>query len=230
MRHSPNLNVIIEILEKIRFNLERDFGEISKLQHAQESLFRFIKASYERSKSDIIRQISQYLPDVNLELVGEESYQVNRDSNLTYIINPIDSLLNFSRALPFCCSSIAVKDKNKEQIIAFAILHISTGDLFYASNGKGSFFNDTRVRVSKNKEQLNCALSNFYLSDKSEARSKIVTNCLILDIAYLAAGRIDEVIFDSKYSKYLEGSIFLAKEAGAILDEKNDFIRIHNGL
>jgi myo-inositol-1(or 4)-monophosphatase len=230
MRHSPSLNIIISILEKIRFNLERDFNEISKFQHNQESLIKFAKSSYQRSKSEIIRQIVDYLPDVNIEIIGEEFESIDKKSDVTYIISPIDSLINFSRALPFCCSLISAKDNIKNQIISSAILHIPTGDLFYASKGKGSFVNENRVRVSQNKEKLNCALSHFYLSDNSVARSKLVTNCLTLDMAYLSAGRIDEVIFDVKYKKYLESSIFLTKESGALVEEKKTFIKVYNGL
>lgn len=230
MIYSSNLNIITSILEEIRFNLERDFNEISKLQHSQQSLLKFVKASYDRSKLDIIGKLTKYLPDVNIELIGEEVSQINKGSNLTYIINPIDSLLNFSRSLPFSCSLISVKDQTKDQIIDCAILHIATGDLFYASKGKGCCFNKNRVRVSKNKIKLHCALSNFELNRYSQAKSKIVTNCLILDIAYLAAGKIDEVIFDIRHEEYLKTVIFLAKEAGAIVDKKDNFIRIYNGL
>jgi len=230
MRYSANSNITITALDMIRFNLERDFNEISKLQNNPRSLSKFVVSSYNKSKSEILKKIDEYLPDINIELIGEESKKINKSSNLTYIINPIDGLINFSRSIALFSSHISVRDQKTNQIISHALLNGATGELFFADKTKGAFLDNSKIRVSKNREIINCALSDNNLYHKSKAKIKIITNCPSLDIAYFAAGRIDEVIFDKKYMSNLEGSILLAKESGAIIKKQADFMHLSNGL
>jgi len=229
MRYTPHLNIIIAVLEKIGHSLTRDFNEIKNLQRNHSAILKFSKFAYDKAKKDIIFHLEKSRPDFNIEIVGEESHFIDKNHpTLTYVINPIDGLINFSRAIPYFASDIALKETidDKEEIIACSLLNSATSDLFLAEKGRGAFLNNGRIRVSGQKDD-SCAISAYCeISLAKEIKSKYhhFSNCFNLDMAYLASGRVDYCIARNKNKKYLQNSTLLTREAGAMIEEKNDLI------
>ena len=229
MRYTPHLNVIISVLEKIGYSLTRDFNEVKNLQRNYGAVLKFSKFAYDKAKKDIILHLERSRPDFNIEIVGEENQFFDKNhSTLTYVINPLDGLINFSRSIPYFISSIALKEKidGKEEIITCALFNSATADLFLAEKGRGAFLNNSRIRVAGKKDD-GCVISAYCdiaLSKESKTNYHHFSNCFNLDMAYLASGKIDLCIANNKNKKYLQNSILLVKEAGAVAEESNGII------
>jgi len=68
-------------------------------------------------------------------------------SDTRWIIDPLDGTTNFIHGFPQYCVSIAVEQRGR---VAHAVVYDPTkNELFTASQGRGAFLNDRRMRVTK---------------------------------------------------------------------------------
>jgi myo-inositol-1(or 4)-monophosphatase len=91
--------------------------------------------------------------DFNPTVIAEESGRIEGKDQGFLVIDAIDGTANTSRAIPFCCCSLAYAlDFKLSSVIHGVVMDLSRGDLYYASNQKGAFMNNTRIHVSKSLE------------------------------------------------------------------------------
>ena len=100
--------------------------------------------------------VIDYLKEKKFDCVilGEECGRVELSSNPKgYIImDAIDGSANAIRGLPFFCCSLAFATEDKlSSITDGAITNLSTGEIFWASKGKGAFLDETPISVQKEK-------------------------------------------------------------------------------
>lgn len=230
MRYSPNLSIIIKALDKISGRLARDFGEIENLQNNYATAVKFANACYQRIKDGLIQDLTKIHPEYNIEFLDGERIINNPAAEYNYIISPVDGLINLSRSIPYFSTMIALEHiaNGKKEVVAVALSNVASNELYFSEKGSGAFLNNRRVRVSENKSgSLICAVSESGLAkDKFISR---LNNCFSLDIAYLAAGKIDLAIFNIKHKKQLRALFLLAKESGASVSERDDTIIVSNG-
>jgi myo-inositol-1(or 4)-monophosphatase len=121
-----------------------------------------------------------------------------------WIIDPLDGTTNFIHGFPQYCVSIAVEHRGR---VEHAVVYDpSKNELFTASQGRGAFLNDRRMRVTKCL-QLRDALVGTGFPFKEMARVDQYLRQLetimrgasgirragaaALDLAYVACGRLD---------------------------------------
>jgi myo-inositol-1(or 4)-monophosphatase len=155
--------------------------------HAEQTIIEIIKAAY---------------PEHGI--LAEESGQQNGDEFL-WVIDPLDGTLNFLHGFPHFSVSIAIK--RKERIEHALIYDPIRQEIFTASRGQGAQLNQQkRLRVNT-RRNLKDALLGISISYKSP--SQLEHHCQLLkyfmgrhitlrrcgsaalDLAYLAAGRLD---------------------------------------
>ena len=230
MRYSPNLSIIIKALDKVSGRLARDFGEIENLQNNYATAVKFANACYKRIKEGLIQDLTKIHPEYNIEFLDGEKIINNPNAQYSYIVSPVDGLMNLSRSIPYFSTMVALEyiGSGKKEVVATALSNVASNELYFAEKGGGAFLNNRRVRVSENKSgSLICAVS-----DTSLAKNKFINrlnNCFSLDLGYLAAGKIDLAIFDLKHKESLCAMFLLAKEAGASISEKDGVIVVSNG-
>ena len=124
------------------------------------------------------------------------------DTDTVWVIDPIDGTRNFVLGFPHFCISIACIKKG---ILEHAIIIDPVKDEeFTASKGSGALLNGNRIRVGNRQSidgamvSLGCAgLKNYdtLLQIQNSAKGKIgamrISGSAALDLAYMAAGRID---------------------------------------
>ena len=215
---SSNLNIMIKASEKASKILIRDFGEIEKLQVSKKSPTDFVTNSDLKVEKIIIEELEKARP--NFSFISEEKgIKKNKDTNNTWIIDPIDGTINFLHGIPHFAISIALKSDN--EIISGLIYDPIKDEMFYAEKNNGAFLNNQRIRVS-NKNNLNeClfALGGRIKNEPNFANRR--SGSAALDLAYVAAGR-----YDGYYQKNLNlwdiaAGIVLVTEAGGILKDLN---------
>ena len=212
---SANLNVMIKASEKASKIIIRDFGEIENLQVSRKGPTDFVTNSDIKVEKVIIDELKKARP--NYSLISEEKgIETNKDTNNTWIIDPIDGTINFSHGIPHFAISIALRSNN--EIISGLIFDPIKNEMFYAEKDNGAFFNNHRIRVS-NKNDINECL--FAIGGKTTNEPKFLnrkSGCAALDMAYVASGRYDGYFQKNLKIWDIAAGVILVKEAGGIIN------------
>ena len=224
---SANLNVIIKACEKASKSLIRDFGEIEKLQVSVKGPADFVSSADKKVEETLIQELQKARPDYSI--LSEEIGEIKKNSEYRWIIDPIDGTLNFMNGIPYFGISIALNQKDK--LIAGLVYDPMHNDFYWAEEGTGAYLNDQRLRVT-NKSSLDksvIALGIPFLGrgdHKQHIRSQEAVMSKVaglrrfgaasLDLAYVAAGKVDG-FWEYGLSPWdVAAGIILVKEAGGL--------------
>jgi myo-inositol-1(or 4)-monophosphatase len=176
------------------------------------------------SERFLIQELGKLLPEA--DFYAEES-GVSGDGEYRWVIDPLDGTTNFAHGLPHFCISVALTRHNH---VVFGMIYQPVLDeLFWAEEGKGAWLQETPLHVSVADE-----LSKSFLvvvipySGFPYGEQFFQTMCAIapraysfrhlgacaLDLAYVAAGRLDGIFFAGlSWWDFAAGQL-LIKEAG----------------
>jgi myo-inositol-1(or 4)-monophosphatase len=186
------------------------------------------------SEKAIIKIIQDKHPDHFI--LSEETGSVHTDSNIKWIIDPIDGTINFANGIPICCVSIGVEQDG--EMIMGAVFNPFMNELFFAEKGKGATLNEQPIKVSDKDNLLtSCLVTGFpyqYLDTPNgplEIFEKLIRKSIpvrrlgsaALDLCWTAAGR-----FDGFYEHKLQawdsaaGYLIVQEAGGIVTDLKGD--------
>ena len=189
---------------------------------------------------DIVAEktVIDYLKEINFDCVvfGEECGRVELSPNPKgfIIMDAIDGSANAVRGIQFFCCSLAFSTEEKLSSVTDAVVtNLSTGDLYYASKGKGAFKNDKKISVHKGKQlykivginssgsspELMSRLAPIF--EKHHHTRHLGANAL--EMAMVAEGLIDVFIDLRKKIRIqdLAAGYLLIKEAGGLILDEN---------
>ena len=149
----------------------------------------------------VIETLRKAYPDH--AILAEES-GASGQSEYTWIIDPLDGTTNFIHGFPQYAVSIALRHK---QTVTQAVVYDPTkNELFTATRGRGAFLNERRVRVARRNALAESLIGTGFPYrelgnlDAYLRAFKAVTEraagvrragAAALDLAYVAAGRLD---------------------------------------
>ena len=186
------------------------------------------------SEKAIFKVIQQNHPDHFI--LSEETGSMPTQSNIKWIIDPIDGTINFANGIPICCVSIGVEE-NGEMMMG-AVYNPFMNELFFAEKGKGAFLNDQPIKVSSKNDLLtSCLVTGFpyqYLDTENgplQIFEKLIRKSIpvrrlgsaALDLCWTAAGR-----FDGFYEHKLQawdsaaGFLIVQEAGGRVTDLKGE--------
>ena len=213
---SANLNLMIKASEKASKVLIRDFGELEKLQVSKKGPTDFVTNSDLKAEKIIIEELKKGRP--NYSIISEESeIKKNKDTENTWIIDPIDGTVNFLHGIPHFAISIALKCK--DEIVSGLIFDPIKDELFYAEKNNGAFFNNQRIRVSKKNQINDCLFASSGNLKKEIDLPYRKSGSAALDMAYVASGRYDGYFQNSLNLWDIAAGIIIIKEAGGLISE-----------
>ena len=227
----PNQSSIITIMTKAAIKasrgLLRDFSELEHLQVSVKSNKSFVTSADVKANKILIEELLRARPEYSL--VSEEQEEIvgsNRD--FTWIVDSLDGTVNYMHGFPHWATSIALK-KHKEVVAAVTYDPVKN-EMFWAEKGCGAYVNDKKIRVSGRKpsSDLLVAVGSFD-ANVSQKNVPAMLNSLrrtgscTLDMAYLAAGRIDILLnlHDHQTEWDSAAGMLLIREAGGILAAKD---------
>lgn len=209
--------------------LLENFGKITGYT-VKESQSSIVTKTDLDSEKRIFQIISDQFPNHNL--LGEETGFQNKNSEYTWVVDPIDGTSNFAAGIPWFGIIICVL-KNFEPLMAGCFLPVQN-QLYFAEKGKGSTLNGKSILVSKETELKNVLMTySLDYSDepgKTERESKIIqrlvhhirnlrsTNCLI-DFCYTADGKLGGSINQTTKIWDIAAPCLIIEEAGGIVTD-----------
>ncbi len=222
------INIFERAARKAGKILTRDFGEIENLQVQSKSVGDFVTSADLKVEQSLLETLRYYYPNANF--ITEESGFIKGEGE-TIVIDPIDGTSNFIHGIPLVGIVIGkiVDDKITDGIIFNPILN----EFYWASEGKGAWCNNKRLRVSKRQNLSNCLIGtatpfgeriyvNYYkeLDKISKLTSGIrELGSASINLAYLAAGKIDGFWEKNLNLWDVCSGVLLVKEAGGRISE-----------
>lgn len=204
------------------------FGKSLKIEGKSMPADFRTKADLE-SEKEIIKILVKKFPKYNI--ISEEAGEINKNSEYTFIIDPLDGTNNFVLGMPYFSTGIGLMKGNNT--IFGVIYDPILKNVYFAEKGKGAFLNNKRVNVNKESDIKNSTVSMVVsYDDDVEYEENIILNlykqdvkrvlknwsCL-LDFCLLASGRLEAVIFhDCPLHDFIPGKL-IAKEAGALVTD-----------
>ncbi len=178
----------------------------------------------------IVGEIRKEFPNSNM--LAEESSYESFESSLKWIIDPQDGTTNYAHGFPWFCVSIALEIEGD---VALGVIYNPLMDeLFTAIKGEGARLNGEGIHVSANRPMRNCLLATGFPYDKTRdnennfesffefqlsARGIRRAGSAALDLAYVAAGRLDGY-WERKINPWdvAAGALLVAEAGGKVTD------------
>lgn len=226
----PLLNIAVTAARLAGDIIVRHVEQVDRLKITAKNNSEYFSEVDVKAEQAIIHAIHKAYPEHGI--IAEESGLHNSDAECVWIIDPLDGTTNYLHGFPFFSVSIACKIKNRIEhgVIYDPLRH----ECFAASRGRGARLNDRRIRVSKQTQLQsallgtgvpfrNTELAKRYLPTFEAMIGKCAgvrrTGSAALDLAYVAAGRLDGFWeFGLRPWDIAAGSL-LVKEAGGLLSD-----------
>jgi myo-inositol-1(or 4)-monophosphatase len=198
----PLLNIAVRAARRAGDLIVRNVDRVPSLGVRSKSRNDFVSEIDHMAEREIIETIRRSHPDHGF--LGEESGRSGGDE-FVWIIDPLDGTTNFLHGFPVFAVSVAVQHRGRlEHGVVYDPMR---QELFTASRGDGAQLDGRRIRVSK-QASLDGALigtgfpfrENMAYAEAYLAMLKAVMlqaagirrpGAASLDLAYVAAGRID---------------------------------------
>lgn len=204
--------------------LKNYFGKISEYK-TKESQSSIVTVADLEAEKKIMQIIAQKFPNHNL--IGEETGFYNRNSEFTWVVDPLDGTSNFAAGLPWFGIIICLL-KNFEPVMAGCFIPVQN-QIYFAEKGKGATLNDSKISISGETELKNIlvaySLDFSEIHGKTEQETRIIsrlvqhvrnlraTNC-ILDFCYTADGKLGACINQTTKIWDIAGPALIIQEAG----------------
>lgn len=221
----PNQSALITVMTKAAVKaskgLLRDFTELENLQVSLKTNETFVTSADFRADKILRKELSFARPSYSI-LTEESGEIVGEDPTFKWIIDPLDGTFNYMHGFPHWAISIALK--KEDEIVAAVTYDPVKNEMFWAEKGYGAYLNDRKIRVShKNKlDNLLISLGNLTKTSKLITQSFRKSGSMTLDMAYLAAGRLDVLYSASNAHEWdIAAGMLLIREAGGVLLDKN---------
>jgi myo-inositol-1(or 4)-monophosphatase len=231
---------MIKAAHKASRALKRDFGEVENLQVSLKGPANFVTAADRRAEETLREELAQARPGYGF--LGEEGgMHEGSDKSHRWIVDPLDGTMNFLHGIPHFAISIALEREGA--IVAGIVYNPINDELFTAEKGKGAFLNDQRLRVAARRRLADavvaCALPHPTRGDVALARNEHLAvqdkvaglrrfGAAALDLAWVAAGRLDAYWERSLSPWDMAAGIALVREAGGFvtdLDGREDMLK-----
>ena len=219
------LNINLLAARKGAAELEFAVKKVHSLDSSKGTPDGYIKAIEKRVEELVFDEVMKFQNEDNFLSIHKG--HVENNSNVTWVLKPIDGVENFINGYPhFSISLCSMIDR---EIITAVVIDPIRREEFSASLGGGADLNNNKIRASKQNTLEDSMLSfkksiknnefNFDKAHKELANQKLnmrESGCLSLDLSYVGAGRLDGVWgYDVSLIDFAAGGL-IAQEGGAL--------------
>jgi myo-inositol-1(or 4)-monophosphatase len=195
----------------------------------------------EKARNDFVSDVDRMAEEVIIDtilrsypqhgILAEES-GARGDSEYQWVIDPLDGTTNFLHGLPHYCVSVALLHRGRlDQAVVFDPI---SQELFTATRGGGAQMDNKRIRASQRKGLKHALLGTGspirqlkHLDSFMASLAAVIphtagvrrTGSAALDLAYVAAGRLDGFWEFGLAPWDIAAGALLVREAGGIVTD-----------
>ncbi len=228
IKGSTELNKMFAALQNTATGLRHDFGEVENLQQSLKSARDFVAKASARIEESILSDLQLVRPSAGLLTPNVSKAGDGRDE----FVLALSGAANFIRGNSHFAISLALRS-NGETKIALVYSPIDER-LYYAEREKGAYvfsaYHSEKIRVSNLVEP-----SDLTIGYNTNGIRPIIsgnareTGCPALDLAWVAAGKLDAFVSDPlDYAEIAAGELLVSEAGGKFSMETGDVI-VTNG-
>ncbi len=182
------------------------------------------------SERRIVERILKTYPGHSI--LTEEALSRTEDSDVRWVIDPLDGTVNFTHRMPYVCVSIGVEAGG--ELVAGVIYNPILEELYTASKSEGAFLNRQRIAVSKVSEAGRSMVVTGFPYRREGRVGEILKplrtvvkdyegfrrlGSAAMDLAYVAAG-ICEIFYEENLNAWdtAAGAILVNEAGGRVTD------------
>ncbi len=239
----PAINIAIKGARSAARVLIRMLNRSEALSVVEKQRNDFVTEADHAAEKTIIYEIQKAYPEHAI-LAEESGYTGPKDAETVWIIDPLDGTRNYIQGLPHFAISIGVKTRG---VLEHGLVYDPTREeMFTASRGSGAYLNDHRIRVSNRTSMQGSLLATGFPFRAREALDDYMkmfrgvfevagdmrrAGSASLDLAYVAAGRVDGYWELGLKPWDIAAGALLVREAGGMctdFDGADDFLQSGN--
>jgi myo-inositol-1(or 4)-monophosphatase len=236
-RMSPMLNIAVRAARAAGRITMRYFERIDTLKVQTKSRNDFVSDVDHAAEIAIIQELRSKYPDhaILAEESGAHNGRGGADSELEWVIDPLDGTTNYLHGFPQWAISIGLRRQGRMELaVIYDPLH---EELFTAERGGGAKLNDRKIRVTQ-RRGIEGALIGTGIPFRDPADLDVYLPMLramientagvrrpgsaALDLAYVAAGRYDGYWERGLQPWDIAAGILLVREAGGFVEPMRD--------
>ena len=226
------LTIAIEAATEAGKFLKHNLGKVLDVQRKSGQERNLVTNIDKQAEKMVVQKILQHFPSHNI--LAEEGTTGNEQSDVRWIIDPLDGTTNYTHGFPVFCVSIGV-EKNGE-LVCGVVYDPNRDELFTAEKGNGATLNGKKISVSATdslitsllvtgfpynvtENPMNCVehFQNFLF----EAQAVRRLGSAALDLCYVACGRFDAFWEVALNPWDMAAGVLLVEEAGGKLSDFN---------
>ncbi|WP_274423271.1 inositol monophosphatase family protein [Chelativorans sp. YIM 93263] len=231
MPRSAIINVMVQSAMKAGRSLARDFGEVQNLQVSLKGPGDYVSQADRRAEEILYTELSRARPGYSF-LMEERGVVDGVDAQHRWLVDPLDGTTNFLHGIPLFSISIALERQG--QLVAGLIYNPIMDELYTAERGGGAFLNDRRMRVAARRQLSDAVMGTGIphlgrghhgkaLMDLRKVMGEVAgirrLGSVALDLAYVAAGRMDGFWEEALAPWDLAAGILMVREAGGFITD-----------
>jgi myo-inositol-1(or 4)-monophosphatase len=222
---------MVQAAMKAGRSLSRDFGEVQNLQVSMKGPGDYVSQADRKAEEIVFAELSKARPGYAF-LMEERGAVEGEDAQHRWIVDPLDGTTNFLHGIPLFSVSIALERQG--QVVAGVVYNPAMDELYTAERGGGAFMNDRRLRVAGRSKLTDAVIGcgvphlgrgqhgNFLIELRNvmaEVSGVRRLGSAALDLAYVAAGRMDGFWETGLSSWDIAAGILLVREAGGFVSD-----------
>lgn len=190
------------------------------------------------AEKQLVEGLKKLVPEAGF--ITEENTVEQLNTELVWIIDPLDGTTNFIHNLPVYSISIALAKGN--EILIGVVYEMGKKDLFTAWQNGGAWCNGEKISVTKTSELSQSLIATgfpYYEFDQMEAYIKTLTYLMknthglrrlgsaAVDLAYVACGKFDAFFETGLHAWDVAAGCLLVQEAGGTVYDfkgENNFL------
>ncbi|WP_457913679.1 inositol-1-monophosphatase [Candidatus Gillettellia adelgis] len=239
----PMLTIAVRAARKAGDLIAKNYEMSNTIAASQEEVNNFIAHVNRDAEHVITRVIRKSYPKHNI-FTGNHDELLGVDQDVQWVVYALDGASNFMKHFPHFSVSIAVRIKNRTEV--GVVYDPMRNELFTASRGYGAQLNGYRLRGNHSKSLDGAILAiGFPVQHKQslEVYIKIIgtlfnqcadfrhTGSSTLDLAYVAAGRVDGFfnIGGIKPGVFTAAELLVRESGGFVSDFAGDHHHLSSG-
>lgn len=200
----PMLNMAVKAARKAGNIINRASLDLDRVQVGSKGRSDFVTEVDRAAEAAIIDVLKTAYPSHHFLAEESGASHPNEESDYLWIIDPLDGTTNFIHGFPQYAVSIALHHRG--QIEHGVVYDPTRNELFTATRGRGAYMDDRRLRVSRRTSLRDSLIGTGFPFRQLEHLDEYVCmfKCIAeetagirrpgaaaLDLAYVAAGRLD---------------------------------------